>query len=144
MSGHEHPNADRVSEFYTTLAAATDGEAAHAMMVDAFAVDAVWHHLGECHHARTYEGRESIIADLMASMVSDSDGTWTPVPVSVQAFGDEIVVVHMSESADIHGERHAGSVAVTFRLVDGKIVEGVRMMDGSLDRHWAKAAPAPA
>jgi ketosteroid isomerase-like protein len=144
MHGPDHPNATRVTEFYANLDAATDPAAAHAMMVDAFVEDAVWHHLGDCHHAATYEGRDAIITELMASMVEDSAGTWTPALLHVRALGDEIVVAHMTESAEIDGEHHEGHVAVTFKLIDGKIVEGVRMMDTSLDAHWAKAASATA
>jgi hypothetical protein len=40
--------------------------------------------------------------------------------VDVQALGDELVVAHMTESAEIGGEHHAGHVAVAFRLVDRK------------------------
>lgn len=144
MGTLEHPNAARIAEFYATLDAAVDQDAAHAMMVDAFAEGAVWYHLGGCHHAATYEGRNAIITELMAAMVQDSGGTWTPTLIDVQAMGDELVVAHMTESAEIAGEHHEGHVAVTFKLVDGKIVEGVRMMDNSLDAHWAKAAPATA
>jgi hypothetical protein len=47
---------------------------------------------------------------------------------------------------DIDTEASTGCISrragVTFRLVEGKIVEGVRMMDDSLDARWAKAAPA--
>lgn len=142
MTAPDHPNAARVAEFYAALDAATDPQAAHAMMVDAFAEDAVWHHLGRCHHAATYEGRAAIVTELMASMVQDSGGTWTPTLLHVRALGDELVVAHMTESAQIAGEHEEGHVAVTFKLVDGKIVEGVRMMDDSLDAHGAKAAPA--
>lgn len=144
MHAPDHPNATRVAEFFGALDAAADAEAAHAMMVDAFAEDAVWHHLGDCHHAASYEGRDAIIAELMAAMMADSGGTWKPALLHVCALGDEIVVAHMTEAAEIGGEHHEGHVAVTFRLVDGKIAEGVRMMDRSLDAHWAKAAPSAA
>jgi hypothetical protein len=77
----------------------------------------------------------------MTPMIQDSGGTYAPTLLDVYALGDELVVAHMSESAQIAGEHGAGNVAVTFKLVDGKIVEGVRMMDQDLDAHWARAAP---
>jgi ketosteroid isomerase-like protein len=142
MTAPEHPNATRIAEFFAVMDAADDPEAAYAMLLDAFAEDAVWHHLGACHHAGTYRGRQAIIAEIMTSMIQDSGGTYAPTLLDVYAMGDELVVAHMSESAQIAGEHGEGHVAVTFKLVGGKIVEGVRMMDDSLDAHWAKAAPA--
>jgi uncharacterized protein (TIGR02246 family) len=106
MSAPEHPNAARVAEFYAAMEAAADEEAAQAMMVDAFAEDAVWCHLGGCHHAATYEGRHAIISELMAAMVQDSAGSWAPTLVHVRAMGDELVLAHMTESAQIAGEHH--------------------------------------
>jgi ketosteroid isomerase-like protein len=69
MTAPEHPNATRIAESFAVMDASTEPEAAYAVLVDAFAEDAVWHHLGDCHHAATYTGRDAIVNELMVAMM---------------------------------------------------------------------------
>jgi ketosteroid isomerase-like protein len=45
----------------------------------------------------------------------------------------------MKESAIIDGKHHEGHVLAVVQMVDGKIVEGVRLMDSELAGHWGAA-----
>jgi ketosteroid isomerase-like protein len=138
----EHPNVVRVRELFRAFSTSDPAEA-HRIVLDAFHTDAVWHVLGT-HDPLTgrYPSRTDLIERVFTPMYAATDYTWKVDPLSVVAAGDELVLVNMLESATIGGQTREGHVAVVLRLVDGKVVEGMRLPESSLDAHWSMAAAA--
>jgi len=140
MPTEDHPNCEQIRDVFASFNNSAEPGEASTVLESAFAEDAVWHHLGgDSPHAGRYDGRDAII-NLMGNMFNDSGGTWRPTAVDVRAVGNELVLVDMTEHAEIDGTPHEGHVAVIFRVNDGKITEGIRMMERELDAHWGKAA----
>lgn len=136
----EHPNVTRVRALFSAFSA-TPPEDAHQLILDAFHDDTVWHVLGAVDPLTgRYDGRSELIERVFHPMYEGSGYTWSVEPLEFIAAGDELVLVHMRETATIAGETHTGHVAVVLRMAGGRIAEGLRMPDSSLDGHWARAA----
>jgi uncharacterized protein len=139
MTASEHPNVVQVRDLFRAFGS-TDPAEAHNIVLDGFHPDAVWHVLGNRDPlAGRYPNRSDLIERVFLPMYVASGYTWRVEPLSIFAAGDELVLVDMRESATIDGRTHEARVAVVLRLVDGKVVEGMRMPESSLDAHWSLA-----
>jgi ketosteroid isomerase-like protein len=136
MPNDEHPNVSLIRSMFDAYHG-PDGFG-RAELENGFAEDAVFYVIGEHPRGGRYEGIDGA-AQIVGNLVGDSSGTWRPLAMDLRAIGDEIVVLHVREGAEVAGVHHEGDVVVVVRFVDGKIVEGARFTDSELAEHWAKA-----
>lgn len=142
MAEDEHPNVATVRQMFDAFS-----EGDHqglAGVAEHLHHDASLHVDGDATpYAGRYEGRNDIHRALGAK-INDSDGTWRLTSFDAYPAGDELVLVHLIEKAEVGGTEHEGHVGYVVRLIDGKVADVVRMADSALDAHWgAAAAPLP-
>lgn len=89
-----------------------------------FAPDFVWHYIKP--NLPEVEGDYVGLAglqDFFGAIGSETRGSFKVRPISVSAFGDELVVTHVRNSMSIEGRLIAVDAVVVWRIVDGRIAE---------------------
>lgn len=69
-----------------------------------------------------YVGREGVSA-FFAKLQPITGGSFEPHVVSIQAIGDELVVVHRKQAISLDDRNVESDVVVVWRIVDGQIKE---------------------
>ena len=91
---------------------------------DLFAPGFFWHYfnveLPQLHG--DYAGVEGL-GRFFAKLAGDTDGTFRIEPLSIAAFGDELVVTHVRDRLVLDGQPLAIDAVVVWRIVDGLIAE---------------------
>ncbi len=91
---------------------------------DLFAPGFVWHYfnnqLPELHG--DFAGVEGL-GNFFAKLAEDTDGTFRIEPLSIAAFGDELVVTHVRDRLVLDGQSMAIDAVVVWRIVNGLIAE---------------------
>ncbi len=119
----EHPNISLMKRF-------DPGNPASA--VDLFASDVVWHYFNPNlpEMQGDYVGLEGI-RSFFETIGQKSRGTFNIEPVSIDAVGDELVVVQSRNTLTIQDRSIALDVVVVWRFVDGRVVEVWDIVPGS-------------
>lgn len=90
-----------------------------------FSDDFVWHYFNP--NLPDVEGDYSGVEGLkrfFTIIAEKTAGTFKVKPISVTAFGEELVVVHALDTMELEGNLIAVDVVVVWRIVAGKISEG--------------------
>ena len=95
-----------------------------ASAADLFAPDVVFHYFNPNlpEMQGDYEGLEGI-RSFFESIGEKSRGTFKVEPVSIDAVGEELVVVHSRNTLTLKDRHIALDVVVVWRIVDGRIAE---------------------
>jgi len=91
---------------------------------DLFAPDFVWHYINP--NLPGVEGDYVGLTGLQTffeTIGSESRGSFEVHPISVTAFGDELVVTHVRNSMSIEGRPIVVDAVVVWRIIDGRIAE---------------------
>ncbi|MDX1736415.1 MAG: nuclear transport factor 2 family protein [Halioglobus sp.] len=111
----DHPNIALLARFDPANVADTVG---------VFAQDALWHFynplLPDIHG--DYVGHAGI-KDFFEKVERATGGAFRVNVVSIQAFGDELVVVHRKQAIEMGDKQIESDVVVVWRMVDGQITE---------------------
>lgn len=111
----DHPNIALLKRFDPANVAGT---------ADVFADDVVWHFfnplLTDIHG--DYVGRAGI-QDFFEKVAQLKGGAFNINPISVNAVGDELVVVHRKHTMIMEDHQVETDVVVVWRIVDGQITE---------------------
>lgn len=93
-------------------------------MTDLFAADFVWHYFNPelPDMEGDYAGLEGL-QRFFATLAGKSAGTFKVEPVSVTAYGDELVVAHVRDTMTMEGRSLTLDALAIWRMVDGKIAE---------------------
>jgi ketosteroid isomerase-like protein len=89
-----------------------------------FAPDFVWHYFNP--NLPEVEGDYVGLAGLQnffGAINSKTRGSFKVRPISVNAFGDELVVTHVRNSMSVEGQPIGVDAVVVWRIVDGRIAE---------------------
>lgn len=89
-----------------------------------FASDFVWHYINP--NLPEVEGDYAGLAGLQAffqAISSETSGSFKVRPVSINAFGDELVVTHVRNSMSLEGRPIHVDAIVVWRFVNGQITE---------------------
>lgn len=89
-----------------------------------FAPDFVWHYINP--NLPEIEGDYAGLAGLQiffAALTSKTGGSFKVQPISVNAFGDELVVTHVRNSMSLENRAIAVDAIVVWRVVNGAIAE---------------------
>lgn len=118
----EHPNISLMKRF-------DPGNLANA--ADLFAPDAVFHYFNPNlpDIQGDHVGLEGI-RSFFETIGRISGGTFKVEPVSIDAVGDELVVVHARNKLTFQDQNIALDVVVVWRIVDGRIVEAWDIVPG--------------
>ena len=115
MMTQEHPNIAVLKRFNPANVAET---------VDAFSEDAVWHyynpHLPDLHG--DYVGRSGI-QTFFEKLRLLAGSAFKVNVISINAVGDELVVVHRKQVMDLKDHHIESDVVVVWRIVEGRIAE---------------------
>lgn len=110
-----HPNVALVQRVDVTNIASTP---------EIFADNIVWHFfnptLPDMHG--DYVGLEAL-QSFFAGLASKTVASFTVNPISIEAVGDELVVVHTVNTLTLEKEKIAVDVVLVWRIVEGKIAE---------------------
>ena len=89
-----------------------------------FAPDFVWHYINPKlpELEGDYVGLTGL-QDFFGAIVSETRGSFKLRPISINAFGDELVVSHVRNSMSIESRPIAVDAVVVWRIVDGRIAE---------------------
>ncbi|WP_299726488.1 nuclear transport factor 2 family protein [uncultured Tateyamaria sp.] len=89
-----------------------------------FTAGFVWHYfniaLPDLHG--DYQGAAGL-GRFFTKLTADTDGTFRIDPLSIAAFGDELVVTHVRDRLVLDGQSMAIDAVVVWRIVDGLITE---------------------
>ncbi|MCR9136656.1 MAG: nuclear transport factor 2 family protein [Alphaproteobacteria bacterium] len=94
-------------------------------MTDLFAPDFVWHYFNP--KLPDLEGDYAGLDGLQRffrNLGGKSAGTFKVEPISVTAYGDELVVAHVRDTMAIDGQSIVLDALAVWRMVDGRIAEG--------------------
>jgi len=93
-------------------------------MTDLFAPDFVWHYFNTelPDMEGDYAGLEGL-QRFFGTLAGKSAGTFKVEPVSVTAYGDELVVAHVRDTMTLEGRSLTLDALAIWRMVDGKIAE---------------------
>lgn len=93
-------------------------------MTDLFAPDFVWHYFNPelPDMEGDYAGLEGL-QRFFGTLAGKSAGTFKVEPVSVTAYGDELVVAHVQDTMTMEGRSLTLDALAIWRMVDGKIAE---------------------
>ena len=95
-----------------------------AESADVFAEDVVWHYFNP--RLPDLEGDYVGLAgleDFFAKVAAATDGTFEVYPISIDAIGDELLVVHSKNTMTLQTGQVETDVVVVWRIVDGRIAE---------------------
>ena len=95
-----------------------------AASADAFAEDVVWHYFNPLlpDIQGDYVGLTGL-KEFFRRLAEVSQGTFEVNPVSVNAVGDELVVMHTRNSLTLEGSKVETEVVVVWRIVEGRVTE---------------------
>ena len=111
----EHPNISVLKRFNPSDVAAS---------ADVFSEDVVFHYFNPAlpDMQGDYAGRDGLQA-FFAKMAKSTNGTFKVNPVSLTAFGDELVVSHVKNTMTFPDRQVEVDAVVVWRILDGRIVE---------------------
>jgi ketosteroid isomerase-like protein len=101
-------------------------------LVEVLADDVVWHVTGTTTFSRAYEGKATLINDLVIPLFTLLEG---PLVMNADRFiadDDYVVVEARGKSTTKTGRPYNNKYCMVFRLEDGKIREVTEYMDTSL------------
>lgn len=104
-----------------------------ASAADLFAPDVVWHNFNPnlADMQGDYVGLAGI-RSFFETQGRKSGGTFKIEPVSIEAVGDELVIVHSRNTMTLRDRRIAIDVVVVWRIVEGRVVEVWDIVSGSV------------
>ena len=100
--------------------------------MDALAEDARWTAIGSSPWARTYEGKEAIVDELMRPLFSQFADQYRARAITIVAEGDVVVVEARGEVMTKAGRSYNQSYCYVFRLADGRVRELTEYLDTDL------------
>ena len=91
---------------------------------DLFEPEFVWHYFNRVlpEMEGDYRGVGGLKA-FFAKLAGDTSGTFRVEPLSVQAYGDELVVAHVRDHMTREGQSISLDALAIWRIVEGRIVE---------------------
>jgi ketosteroid isomerase-like protein len=117
----EHPNSTLLRKGYDAFAKA-DLETVTALIAE----DAMWHVGGNNQLAGEYKGRDSILGDFFAKLITLSDGTFKTELHDVVANDTHAVAIENS-SATRNGKTWEGNDVSVYHIRDGQLSEAWSM-----------------
>jgi ketosteroid isomerase-like protein len=91
--------------------------------VAALADDVVWTIIGTTAWSRSYDGKGAVLAELLAPLAEQMDGTMRITAQRFIAEGDLVVVEAQGHNATKAGKRYENTYCWIFRMADGRIAE---------------------
>jgi uncharacterized protein len=108
--------------------------------VDLLADDVRWTIIGTTAWSRTYEGKQSVLDDLLRPLSRQLRGRNIIAAERFIAEGDLVVVEGRGRNSTVDGVRYHNQYCWVFRLVDGRVLELTEYTDTQL---IASALQAP-
>jgi hypothetical protein len=100
--------------------------------LDAFSDDARWTVVGSSPWARTYEGKRTIVDELMRPLFRQFADRYTAHATRLVAEDDVVVVEARGAATTKAGKSYHQSYCYVFRLADGKVCELTEYNDSDL------------
>jgi ketosteroid isomerase-like protein len=108
--------------------AAGDGQP----FLDALADDARWTVMGSTPWSRTYEGKQTIVDELMRPLFRQFADRYSARATRIVAEDDVVVVEALGEATTKSGNAYNQTYCYVFRLADGKVRELTEYVDTKL------------
>lgn len=103
-----------------------------AALVEAFADDVVWHITGTTKFSRSYNGKETLLNELVGPLFSQLEGPFKMTAERIIADDDYVAVECRGNATTKMGTPYNNRYCMIFRLEDGKIKELTEYMDTQL------------
>jgi ketosteroid isomerase-like protein len=110
--------------------------------VEAMADDMRWIMMGTTKWSRTYEGKQAVLAELLAPLRAQFAGQYTASATRLVAEGDLVVAEVRGRVTTKAGKPYNNAYCFIFKIADGKVKEMTEYLDTDLV-NAALAAPAP-
>lgn len=101
-------------------------------LVEVLADDVVWHVTGTTKFSRSYQGKETLLNDLVGPLFSELAGPLKMIPDRFIAEDDYVVVECCGSVTTKTGRPYNNKYCLVCRLEDGKIKELTEYMDTNL------------
>jgi uncharacterized protein len=101
-------------------------------LVEAMAEDMRWTWMGTGRWAHTFEGKSSVVNELLAAVKETLSGSFEVIPHRFIAEGDHVVVEHSGRSTTLDGRPYHNRYCWVCRFADGKLRELREYMDTEL------------
>ena len=111
--------------------------------VEAMADDVRWIMLGTTKWSRTYEGKQAVLAELLAPLRAQFAGQYTASAIRLVAEGDLVVAEVRGRVTTKAGKPYNNAYCFIFKIAAGKVKEMTEYLDTDLV-NAALAAPAAA
>jgi ketosteroid isomerase-like protein len=112
-------------------------------LVEAMADDVRWIMMGTTKWSRTYEGKQAVLAELLAPLRAQLAGQYTASATRLVAEGDLVVAEVRGRVTTRGGKPYNNAYCFIFRIADGKVKEMTEYLDTDLV-NAVLAAPAAA
>jgi ketosteroid isomerase-like protein len=126
VSTAEH-NRQLVEDIYTAM-----NRGNPSAFVDALADTVRWRTSGQSAWSRTFEGKTSVLVDLLGTLFAQLAGGLELTPHSITAGGDRVVVEAAGKATTHAGEAYDNQYCFVYRIEDDKIVEVTEYFDTEL------------
>lgn len=100
--------------------------------VDAMAEDMRWTWMGTGRWSHTFEGKASVVNELLAAVKETLSQSFEVIPHSFIAEGDHVVVEHSGRNTTLDGRPYHNRYCWVCRFADGKLRELREYMDTEL------------
>jgi len=111
--------------------------------VEAMADDVRWSMMGTTKWSRTYEGKQAVLAELLAPLRAQFAGQYTAIATRLIAEGDLVVAEVRGRVTTKAGKPYNNAYCFIFKIAGGKVKEMTEYLDTDLV-NTALAAPAAA
>lgn len=113
-----------------------------APFLDALADDARWTVIGSSSWSRTYEGKQTIVDELMRPLFRQFADRYTAHATRIVADDDVVVVEARGQATTKAGKPYHQTYCYVFRLADGKVCELTEYNDTDLVKQALNAPSA--
>lgn len=100
--------------------------------IDAMAEDMRWTWMGTGRWSRTFEGKESVVDELLAAVKETLTDSFEVIPHHFFAEGDYVVIEHSGRNTTHDGRPYNNKYCWVCRFADGKLCELREYMDTEL------------
>jgi ketosteroid isomerase-like protein len=100
--------------------------------VEAMAEDVRWIMMGTTKWSRTYEGKQAVLAELLAPLRAQFAGQYTASATRLVAEGDLVVAEVRGRVTTRGGKPYNNAYCFIFRIADGKVKEMTEYLDTDL------------
>lgn len=101
-------------------------------LIDAMAEDMKWTWMGTGRWCHTFEGKKSVVNELLAAVKETLSESFEVIPHNFIAEGDHVVIEHSGRNTTSDGRPYNNSYCWVCRFADGRLCELREYMDTEL------------